>query len=115
MQRLESRREHWNRSELVRAALQALERESESLERLPEKASGIIAVVHHPAREDEVSKLKHRFGDIVTTQVHNNWRSRCLELFVVKGRGEEVSGFFRELKKSKSVAYVTFISMGITE
>ncbi len=100
-----------NRSELVRSGLQGLLHEFKDLSNLAEKVEAIIAVVHSQDHESEVSELTHEFAGVISTQVHQNLKERCLDLFVVQGSKTTVTEFFLSLKKNKGVLYVKLIPL----
>ncbi len=110
MDKIEGKFEFKNRSELIRAALQLLLNEVEDIEKIKGHMDAIIAVTHVQGHDSEISRIRHQFNDIVTTQIHNNLHGKCMELFIVHGKGGVIVEFFKALKKSKDVEYAKMLS-----
>ena len=84
-------------SEVFRAGLSALFNELHEAEKLSGRINAVLLVLHREDAEDRVTKLKHRFDALVSTQVHQKLEKEyCLEIFVLTGDAKQV----REMQKS---------------
>src|SRR2546430_7036526 len=59
-------------SELVRAALRLLVADAREKESTKGPVEAVIVVTHSEDREEPVTRIKHRFDDVVKTHIHNN-------------------------------------------
>ena len=99
-----------NRSEMIRAAVRTLVAEKQELEKLKGKTTAVAVVVHATDADDSVTEIRHSFGDIVSTQVHNTSLGDCLEVFVLSGDAKRIIGFAQQLKKNRKVKYSRVMS-----
>ncbi len=106
LEKVEALEQFGNRSEAIRAALQLLLNELHDVEKLKGHVSAVVVATHSEQLEGEVSKIKHNFSDIVSTHVHNNVHSTCLETFVIHGASERIAKFVKALRSSKAVSHV---------
>src|SRR5438046_6885144 len=59
-------------SELVRAALRLLVADAREKESTKGRVEAVIVVTHSEDREEPVTRIKHRFEDVVETHMQNN-------------------------------------------
>jgi CopG family nickel-responsive transcriptional regulator len=60
--------------------------------------------------EDIVTETKHRFEDIIKTQIHSHLReSKCLEVFVLDGDAGRVKKIAGSFQASGKMEYVKLI------
>ncbi len=98
------------RSELVRAAMRSMLNENRERSGLSGEANGLLVVTHDQEQEEPVTKLKHRFEEIIRTHVHSKTSSSiCVELFLVHGPARkvvEMSKAFQAEDKMKSTKFI---------
>ena len=98
------------RSELVRSAIRLLLEDDREKARLSGEVNGLLVVTHDEEQEEPVTKLKHRFEEIVRTHVHSKTSSSiCVELFLVHGPAKkvvEMSKAFQAEDKMKSTKFI---------
>lgn len=111
LDKIEKARDYKNRSKLIRSALQLLLNDLNDLQKMKGHTSAVIVATHSEKSEEELSKLKHSFSDIITTQIHNNLHEICMETFIVHGNANTISSFARFLKESKAISYVKVITV----
>jgi CopG family nickel-responsive transcriptional regulator len=100
------------RSELVRAAIRLLMEDTKAKDALSGMTNAVIVVGH--AREDEepVTRLKHKFEDIVRTHVHVKVSHQdCIELFVLSGEGRVIASMTKEFEKERKVRSVKLLQV----
>src|SRR5207302_2843286 len=75
-------------SELVRAALRLLVADAREKESTKGPVEAVIVVTHSEGREEPVTRIKHRFDDVVKTHIHNKpGEGTCVEVVLVEGDG----------------------------
>ncbi len=98
------------RSELMRAALRMMLVDIRDKDSLAGDINGLIVVTHEQDQEEPVTKLKHKYEDVIKTHVHSKTSSSvCVELFLVHGAAEkivEMSKAFQSEDKMKSTKFM---------
>ena len=95
-----------NRSEVFRKGVKSLISELRETEGIPENSNAVMVVIHEEAHEDEITRVKHSFDEIITTQTHTKLDEKhCLEVFVLKGEGKRIGGFARAISSNRRVKY----------
>ncbi len=98
------------RSETLRAAIRLLASEYPRKVELDEKAFGVLLLIHGHEAEDLVTEAKHKFLDVVYTQVHNRFKAdKCLELFILNGLLSRMLEFKSVFQRSDKIDYVKLI------
>ncbi len=98
------------RSELVRAAIRLLLDDTREKNALRGPTSAVIVVSHDKDDEEPVTRLKHRFEDIVKTHVHCKVSHEdCVEVFVLAGDGGQVANMTKEFQKEKKIRSVKLL------
>lgn len=98
------------RSEAIRAAMKALLDELKEKEQLKGHAECILIFVHGKKFEDAFTKAKHRYEDIINTQVHTNFcNDKCLQVCILHGSAEKIKSLFADVKRNKHVDYVKLV------
>ncbi len=98
------------RSETFRAALISLIEEAEQSTKLKGIVDAVFVVVHFKKNEPEITKLKHIFGNILKSQLHNCITGNtCLEVFVLKGDAEQITALANRFRTNKNVKYSKLI------
>ena len=95
------------RSEAVRAAIRMLLSESADKETLTGRVRGVLLVIHDHEAEDFVTSIKHKFLDIIYTQLHNRFKEgKCLELFILDGEADRIRQLKKTLQKNEQIEHV---------
>jgi CopG family transcriptional regulator, nickel-responsive regulator len=98
------------RSELIRAAIRLLLEDTKEKNDLTGKLNAVVVVGHASADEAPVTKLKHKFEDIVKTHVHSKVSHEdCIEIFVLAGDGREIAEMAKEFEKERKIRSVKLI------
>lgn len=96
------------RSELFRTAARDLL--NEELEADGERRSATLTVVYPDEVQEDIGRVRHRFGDIVASMMHGHTDDHCTEMFMLDGPGERIREFLDALRGVREVrlADVTF-------
>jgi CopG family nickel-responsive transcriptional regulator len=98
------------RSEALRAAIRLLVSEYPRKVELDEETFGVLLLIHGHEAEDLVTEAKHKFLDVVHTQVHNRFKAgKCLELFVLSGLLSRILEFKKLFQRSDKIDYVKLL------
>ncbi len=100
------------RSELVRSAIRLMLEETREKESLRGPTSAVLLVTHDKEDEERVTRIKHKFDDVVRTQVHSKVNQQdCVELFLVQGDGRKVVDMSKEFLKDKRIRNVRLVAI----
>jgi CopG family nickel-responsive transcriptional regulator len=100
------------RSELVRAAIRLLLEDTRAKDALSGKTNAVIVVGHARDDEEPVTRLKHKFEEIVRTHVHVKVSHEdCVELFVLAGEGREIASMTKEFEKERRIRTVKLLQV----
>ncbi len=100
------------RSELVRSAIRLMLEETREKESLRGPTNAILVVTHDKEDEGSVTRIKHKFEDVVRTHVHSKvTEDDCVELFLVQGNGREVVAMSKEFQRDKGVRNVRLVAI----
>jgi len=92
------------RSELVRAAIRLLLDDTRQKNALVGQMTAVIVASHGKDDEEPVTRLKHKFEDIVKTHVHCRISHEdCVEVFVLSGEGQQIASMTKEFEKEKKI------------
>lgn len=98
------------RSEAVRAGIKSLLSENKSVDEAKGEIHAILLVVHDEHDEYTLMDTKHKYENIIVTQIHNNLgHDNCLEVFVLKGDADKVKKLFRDFKSNDKMEYVKLV------
>lgn len=98
------------RSELVRAAIRLLLEDTREKNSMSGKTSAVIVVSHGKDDEEPVTRLKHKFEDIVKTHVHCRISHEdCVEVFVLSGEGKQIASMTKEFQKERKIRSVKLL------
>ena len=98
------------RSELVRAAIRLLLEDTRDKDSLSGRTTAVIVVGHDKDDEEPVTRLKHRFEDIVKTHVHCRFSHEdCVEVFVLDGDGRQIASMTKEFEKERRIRSVKLL------
>ncbi len=100
------------RSELVRAAIRLLLEDTRHKDALTGRSDAVIVVGHAKEDEEPVTRLKHRFEEIVKTHVHCKVSHEdCIEVFILAGEGKQIAAMAKEFEKEKKIRSVKLIQV----
>lgn len=112
MDDLEEALEFSGRSELVRAAIRLLLQDYKEKRAASGSGSAVVVVTHTEENEEPVTRIKHRFDDIVRTHIHNKIeRGNCVELFVLEGEARTIAAMTQEFQKEDRIRTVKLIRL----
>ncbi len=98
------------RSELVRAALRLMLEDQRQKGSLKGRVTAILAVTHDQEDEEAVTRIKHLFEDVIRTHLHNKLsRSNCVELFLLEGDAEKITGMCKGFQKEDQMKSVKLL------
>lgn len=112
MDELEEALEFSGRSELVRAGIRLLLQDFKDKSSMSGTGTAVVVVTHSEENEEPVTKIKHRFDDIVKTHIHNKiGNGNCLELFVLEGHAKSIASMTEELQREDKVRSVRLVRL----
>ncbi len=98
------------RSELVRAAIRLLLEDTREKDAMAGRTSAVIVVSHGKDDEEPVTRLKHKFEDIVKTHVHCRISHEdCIEVFVLSGEGQQIASMTKEFERERKIRNVKLL------
>ena len=98
------------RSEVIRAGLRLLSLETKNTGSITGNITSILILIHNQSDEHVVSDIKHRFEQILKTQIHSHLRdNKCLELFILEGEATDIKEMVRLLQISKKMDIIKLI------
>jgi CopG family nickel-responsive transcriptional regulator len=98
------------KSELVRAALRLLVADAREKEAVRGPTDAVIVVTHDEDREEPVTRLKHRFDDVVRTHIHNKaGKGTCVEVFLVEGEGSKTTSMAKAFQREDGIKAVKMV------
>ena len=99
------------RSELVRAALRLLLEDTRKKDALVGQTTAVIVVGHDKDDEEPVTRLKHRYEDIVKTHLHCRFSHEdCVEVFVLAGEGRQIASMAKSFEKERKIRSVKLLT-----
>lgn len=91
------------RSEAIRAGIRMLMQESRDISRLSGELNATLIVEHPEKHTSSVFDVVHRHQAHVKTQLHYHLdEDKCLEIFILHGRGPDLEKIVRDLKKEST-------------
>ncbi|MGD0638121.1 MAG: CopG family ribbon-helix-helix protein [Nitrososphaerales archaeon] len=98
------------RSELVRASIRLMLQDVKEKESLTGKGSAVIVLTHTEENEEPVTRIKHRYDDIVRTHIHNKiTKNNCVEMFLLEGSSREVATMAKDFQKEEGIKSVKLV------
>jgi len=98
------------RSEVIRAGARLLISENNENDKLTGEINSIMILIHDHKAENIVSEIKHKFEEVSKTQIHSHLKKdKCLEIFVLEGKAEQIKEMMRLLKTSGKMEYIKLI------
>jgi CopG family nickel-responsive transcriptional regulator len=100
------------RSELVRAAIRMLLDDTREKNSLEGETSAVIVVGHGMEDEEPVTRLKHKFEEIVKTHVHCKVSHEdCVEAFVLAGSGQKIASMAKQFERERRIRSVKLVTL----
>lgn len=100
------------RSEIVRAGIRNLLAEERDRQNLSGSLYAVLLAIHDEKSDDQVTMMQHAYDRLITTHIHNKIDGdRCLEIFLLKGKAEEVKAMTKKFLSNKKMDHVKLISM----
>ncbi|HVP23420.1 MAG TPA: CopG family ribbon-helix-helix protein [Conexivisphaerales archaeon] len=98
------------RSELVRASIRLLLQDVRDKSAITGRVSAVVVLTHREENEETVTRIKHKFDDIVRTHIHNKTaKDACVELFLLEGDGAEVTAMTNEFQREDGIRSVRLL------
>ena len=98
------------RSELIRAAVRMFLAEMKAQNEVTGKMNGILITSHNQDTEHIVTNVKHKYEDIITTQIHSRLENgKCLEVFILEGSAERANQMVKALQTHKKIDSVKLL------
>ena len=74
------------------------------------KINGLLITSHNQDTEHFVTNVKHKYEDIITTQLHSRLENgKCLEVFILEGTAERANQMVKSLQTHKKIDYVKLL------
>lgn len=98
------------RSELVRASIRLMLQDVKQKGELTGDGSAVVVVTHTEEEEEPVTRIKHRYDDIVRTHIHNKiTKNNCVEIFVLEGDAQELAAMAKDFQKEEGIKSVRLV------
>ena len=98
------------RSEVIRAGARMLIADNKETDKLTGILNCVLLLIHSQKAEDTVSDIKHKFEDIISTQIHSHLKEgKCLETFIIQGEADRVKYLLNLFKTNDKMEYVKLI------
>jgi CopG family nickel-responsive transcriptional regulator len=112
MDELEESLEFSGRSELVRAGMRLLLQDFKEKRAMSGAGSAVVVVTHTEENEEPVTRIKHKFDDIIRTHIHNKIaKGNCVELFLVEGQARAITSMTEEFQKEDKIRTVRLVKL----
>jgi CopG family nickel-responsive transcriptional regulator len=99
------------RSEAIRACLRSAEIEMRKKDELRGEVEGVLVIVHDSHRSNKLDEMRHEFQEQVSTQIHSHLEnSKCLEVFIVKGKADDIRKMLDTFRGEDRFEYIQFVS-----
>jgi len=97
-------------SEVVRAALRLLLADAKEKEAVTGHVEAVVVVTHSEDREEPVTRLKHRFEDVVKTHIHSKaGKGTCAEVFLLEGDGTKTTSMAKAFQREDGIKAVKMV------
>ncbi|HIH19456.1 TPA: CopG family ribbon-helix-helix protein [Candidatus Micrarchaeota archaeon] len=98
------------RSEAIRAGIRTLVSENREREKLSGKVKCVLLLVHSEKSEDKATELKHKFEDVISTQIHSSLSAgKCMEVFLMDGDAERIKKLVKGVQSNKKIDYFKLV------
>jgi CopG family nickel-responsive transcriptional regulator len=110
MDRLKSDLGFSGRSEVIRAGVRMLISDTREKQGLSGKLDSILIVIHSQNAEDVVTQIKHKFEDIINTQIHSHLKDeKCLEIFALYGDATRIKQLMKQFQTNRKMDYIKLV------
>ena len=100
------------RSDAIRAGIRSFVSEEKQKENLSGNVNAILLVVHNDEYDNQVTGIKHSYEDLITTHLHSKIEGdKCMELFMLKGEADLVSGITKDFQTNKKMDTVKLVTL----
>lgn len=100
------------RSELIRAGIRSLISEERERQEILGMLHALLLVVHDEESEQEVTRAKHNYDELVSTHLHSKVdNDKCLEIFLLRGEAERIKNMTKEFQTNKRMDRVKLVPM----
>ena len=100
------------RSDAIRAGIRSFVSEEKQKENLSGNVNAILLVVHNDEYDNQVNGIKHSYEDLITTHLHSKIDGdKCMELFMLKGEADLVSGITKDFQINKKMDSVKLVTL----
>jgi len=97
------------RSEAFRACLRSAEADLRERADLQGDVEGVLVIVHGSHSAPKLDQIRHMYQQEVATQLHSHLRNnKCLEIFIIRGKGNRIKGMLDMLHSSDHFDYIKF-------
>jgi CopG family nickel-responsive transcriptional regulator len=98
------------RSDAIRSGMKLLIDDVNEKDKLKGHAECVLVFMHGKDSETAFVKTKHKYEEIITTQVHSNFcNDKCLEVCVLHGPAERITSFFSEIRRNRKADYAKLV------
>ncbi len=98
------------RSESIRACIRSAESDLREVEDLKGSVEGILIILHDTHHSMRLDNIRHQYKEQVITQIHSHLsNSKCLEIFIVKGKAKDIRALIESVYGVDSFEYVNFV------
>ena len=98
------------RSEVIRAGVRLLISDKKEKARLKGIIDAALLLIHDDKYSEEVSALRHKFQDIVKTQVHNHIENhKCFEIFILHGDAARIVLLAEAFQTNRKMEYAKLV------
>lgn len=98
------------RSEVVRVGIRQVAQEERQKRQIGSQESAVLMVTHADKHDHEVAGIKHDHEDLIRTHMHNKIDGgRCVEVFVMRGSGEEIRAMTNGFLANKKMDNVKLV------
>ena len=101
-----------SKEERLLQQLKSFVSEEKQKENLSGNVNAILLVVHNDEYDNQVTGIKHSYEDLITTHLHSKIEGdKCMELFMLKGEADLVSGITKDFQINKKMDSVKLVTL----
>jgi len=98
------------RSDILRAGARMLIADSKEKKKLSGRMNSILLLMHNQKAEDIVTEIKHKFENIIKTQIHSHLKEdKCLEIFILDGEADKIKKLVKLFQTNRKIEYIKLI------
>lgn len=99
------------RSEAVRLALRSAANDAKDSSEISGDSEGVIVCVRKDHSDPWMAIIQERHAEVVKSLMHSHLKdSRCIDVMIISGDGEEVREMVNEITASGKADYVRFVA-----